>query len=243
MLAVDLQARIGTLDIEVDLAVGEGPLVLAGPNGSGKTSLLLLILGLLPPDRGRVAIGSDVLFDSSRGIDLPPEERGLGYVPQDYALFPHLNVLENVAFGLESQRTAAPDVDRRRRVDSLLEEMEIASLRRREPRLLSGGEKQRVALARALAPQPRALLLDEPLAALDVSARRQVRVFLAKYLAGLQIPAIVVTHNAADAIALGTQMAILEQGKLVQRGTYAQMKAQPQTPFVAELMGSFPTKT
>jgi molybdate transport system ATP-binding protein len=239
VLAVELQARIGTLDIEVDLAVSEGPLVLAGPNGSGKTSLLLLILGLLPPDRGRVTIGSDVLFDSSRGIDLPPEERGLGYVPQDYALFPHLNVLENVAFGLEPQRAA----DRRRRVDRLLEEMEIAALRHRVPRLLSGGEKQRVALARALAPQPKALLLDEPLAALDVSARRQVRAFLAKYLAGLQIPAIVVTHNAADAVALGTQMAILEQGKLVQRGTYAQMKAQPQTPFVAELMGTLAPNT
>ncbi len=240
MLAVELEARIGKLDIQVDLAVSEGPLVLAGPNGSGKTSLLLLILGLLSPDRGRVAIGSDVLFDSAGGIDLPPEERGLGYVPQEYALFPHLNVLENVAFGLKSQRARAPDVDSRRRVDRLLEEMEIAALRHREPRLLSGGEKQRVALARALAPQPRALLLDEPLAALDVSARRQVRAFLAKYLAGLQIPAIVVTHNAADAVALGTQMAILEHGKLVQRGTYAQMKAQPHTPFVAELVASWP---
>src|SRR5262250_2234906 len=137
MFQFQLEGRVGELEIGIALSVTEGPLILAGPNGSGKTSLLLMLLGLLRPERGSIAIGEEVLFDASRGIDLPPEERGLGYVPQDYALFPHLSVLENVAFGLESQRTAAPDVDRRRRVDSLLEEMEIASLRRREPRLLS----------------------------------------------------------------------------------------------------------
>jgi molybdate transport system ATP-binding protein len=243
MLELELHARIGALEIGIELAVSEGPMILAGPNGSGKTSLLLIVLGLLRPDRGRIAIGNEVLFDSSRGIDLPPEERGLGYVPQEYALFPHLNVRDNVAFGLKSHGAASSEGDGAKRVERLLEEMEITSLRHRDPRLLSGGEKQRVALARALAPQPRALLLDEPLAAIDVGARRQVRAFLSKYLGGLRIPAIVVTHTAADAVALGTQMAIIEQGKVVQRGSYAQLKAKPNTLFIAEFVAGSPTDT
>ncbi len=236
MLRFELKTRIGELEMEIELSVSEGPLVLAGPNGSGKTTLLLILLGLLRPERGLISIGDEVLFDSSQGIDLPPEERGLGYVPQEYALFPHLDVFENVIFGLRSRRGAAQEGDRAERVERLLEEMEIAALRQRNPRLLSGGEKQRVALARALAPRPRALLLDEPMAALDVGGRRQVRAFLARYLAGLQIPAIVVTHDAADAVALGTQLAIIERGKLVQRGTHAQLKNQPRTAFVAEFV-------
>ena len=239
MFKFQLEGRVGELEIGIELSVTEGPLILAGPNGSGKTSLLLMLLGLLRPERGYIAMGEDVLFDASRGIDLPPEERGLGYVPQDYALFPHLSVFDNVAFGLKSSRARMSKRERAQRVLALLEEMEIGPLAGRFPRFLSGGEKQRVALARALAPKPRALLLDEPLAALDASARKQVRAFLASYLLGLHLPAIVVTHDGADAIALGSQTAILEQGKLVQRGTYAQIKAQPRTPYVAEFMSGF----
>jgi len=238
MFRFQVEATVGDLELGVELSVSEGPLILAGPNGSGKTSLLLLLLGLMRPERGHIAIGEQVLFDSSSGIDLSPEERSLGYVPQEYALFPHLNVFENVAFGLRSPATRLGRTERVRRVESLLGEMEIGPLARRLPRLLSGGEKQRVALARALAPRPRALLLDEPLAALDVGARRQVRAFLATYLAGLQLPAIVVTHDAADAVALGRQVAILERGQVVQRGTYAQIQAQPRTPFVAEFVSA-----
>jgi molybdate transport system ATP-binding protein len=239
MFQFQLEARIGELEMGIELSVAEGPLILAGPNGSGKTSLLLMLLGLLRPDRGYIAIDDEVLFDASREVDLPPEERGLGYVPQEYALFPHLDVFENVAFGLKSQRARLSRTERVERVEDLLNEMEIGPMARRLPRFLSGGEKQRVALARALAPRPRALLLDEPLAALDVGARKQVRAFLADYLAGLHLPAIVVTHDAADAAALGTQMAILEQGKLVQRGTYAQIKAQPRTPFVTDFVSAY----
>ncbi|HXN40549.1 MAG TPA: ABC transporter ATP-binding protein [Myxococcaceae bacterium] len=238
MFQFQVEARVGDLEIAVELSVSEGPLILAGPNGSGKTSLLLLLLGLMRPERGYIAIGAEVLFDSSAGVDLSPEERGLGYVPQEYALFPHLDVFENIAFGLKSLPARLGRTERISRIESLLGEMEIAPLAQRLPRVLSGGEKQRVALARALAPRPRALLLDEPLAALDVGARRQVRAFLATYLAGLQLPAIVVTHDAADAIALGRQVAILERGKVVQRGTYAQIQAQPRTPFVAEFVSA-----
>ncbi len=236
MFQCRLEARVGDAEISVELSVTDGPLILAGPNGSGKTSVLLMLLGLLRPDRGFIAIDDELLLDISRGVDLPPEERGLGYVPQDYALFPHLDVFENVAFGLKSHRARLSQSARAERVRAVLDEMEIGPLARRFPRSLSGGEKQRVALARALAPRPRALLLDEPLAALDVGARKQVRAFLASYLTGLKLPAIVVTHDSADAIALGTQIAILEQGKLVQRGTYAQIKAQPRTPFVVEFV-------
>lgn len=235
VLAIDVEARIGDLELSVHLETGEGPIVLVGPNGAGKTSLLLLVLGALRPRRGRIRLDGEALFDAERGIDLPPEERGLGYVPQDYGLFTQMSVLGNVAFGLEC-RHRLRRAERRRRALALLEELEVAHLAQRSPASLSGGEGQRVALARALASAPRALLLDEPLAALDASVRRQLRDFLPERLKTLRLPAIVVTHDAADAAAFGADVAVLESGRLVQRGSLAELRARPATEFVRELV-------
>lgn len=205
------------LDLELETS---GTLVIVGPNGSGKTTLLLALLGALRPTRGRVEVGGTVLFDSEARVDVPVEERRVGFVPQDYALFPHLTVEENVGFS----GGAGP-----------LKDLGLEPLRARKPATLSGGEKQRVALARALAVSPRALLLDEPLAALDVQSRRTVRAFLAGWLKQLGLPTLVVTHDPQDAKALGGDIAVLEAGRIVQRGTFEALAANPATPFVAEL--------
>ena len=230
MLELDLEAAVGPLQLRVRLTLPPGPLALVGPNGAGKTSLLRALLGVLGPARGRVALDGAVLLDSSRGVNLPPEERRLGYLPQQFALFPHLSAVENVEFGMPRAEGAR---DRRARALALLESLALAHLAQRRPGALSGGERQRVALARALAPGPRALLLDEPLAALDVGARRQVRDFLAERL--LTLPALIVTHDAADAEALAGRIAVLEGGALVQVGTAAELRAAPATRFVEEL--------
>jgi molybdate transport system ATP-binding protein len=235
VLRIDVEGRVGDLELAVRLETGRGPLVLVGPNGAGKTSLLLMVLGALRPRRGSVELEGEPLFDSERGIELPPEDRGLGYVPQDYGLFPNMTVLGNVVFGLEC-RHRLQRTERRRRALELLETLEAAHLAPRLPGSLSGGEGQRVALARALASEPRALLLDEPLAALDASVRRQLREFLPGRLAKLRLPSIVVTHDAADANAFGEDVAVVERGRLVQRGALAELRARPATPFVAELV-------
>jgi molybdate transport system ATP-binding protein len=233
MLELDIRGQVGALIIQVQLSVPGGRLLLVGRNGAGKTSVLLMLLGLLPA-RGRIAVDGQLLLDSSVLLNLPTEERGLGYVPQNYALFPHLTAAENVAFGLGSKISGSGSSERRRRAQELLESVDAAALADRYPRSLSGGEKQRVALARALAPSPRALLLDEPLAALDATTRNQLRAFLASRLAALELPALLVTHDAAEAKAFGYPLAVLERGRIVQVGSWEQLRANPATPFVAE---------
>jgi molybdate transport system ATP-binding protein len=235
-LAIDFEATVGALDLAIRLETGRRPLVLVGPNGSGKTSVLLAVLGAVRPRRGTITLDGTALFDAGRAVDLAPEDRRLGYVPQDYGLFPHLTVAANVAFPLECRRV--PRVERARRVHELLARFDVADLAARRPTSLSGGERQRVALARALAASPAALLLDEPLAALDVAVRRQIREFLASRLAALGLPAIVVTHDAADAAAIGEDIAVLERGRIVQRGTIGELRAEPATDFVRELFAS-----
>ena len=223
-LSLSLRGQAGALALDVSLRV-DGVLALLGPNGAGKTTLLKLILGVLPPLAGRVALGERVLYDPAQRIDLPPEERELGWVPQHYALFPHLSVAGNVGFGARSPDDAA-------RAEARLE---LAALRDRRPDTLSGGERQRVALARALAAAPRALLLDEPLAALDAGARRQLRASLGELLRGLELPALVVTHDPDDAAAIADRVAVLEAGRVVQEGTLDELRARPGTSFVEEL--------
>ncbi|KYF69898.1 ABC transporter ATP-binding protein [Sorangium cellulosum] len=237
-LRARVAARIGRLRLDAGLETGRGTLALVGPNGSGKTSLLSLLLGVLPVERGRVEVGGAVLLDTEAGVDVPVEERGIGYVPQDYALFPHLSVRENVAFAVRSAASRRSVVDRAERVDAMLHELGIAALAHRRTQALSGGEKQRVALARALSVGPRALLLDEPLAALDVHSRREVRAFLADYLRALALPTIVVTHDAADARLLAHRVAVLEAGRVTQAGTWEELAARPASRFVEELVAS-----
>jgi molybdate transport system ATP-binding protein len=211
-----------------ELAVEPGrPLALAGPSGAGKTSLLRLIAGLARTPRGRVECDDATWLDSERGIDLPPERRRCGLVFQDLALFPHLSAWRNVAYA--SDRATAVE---------LLDRFGVGHRAGARPRELSGGERQRVALARALASKPRALLLDEPLAALDPRTRVHAARELAAALGELAIPVVVVTHDFAEAALLAGEVAVLEQGRLVQRGPPSALAAAPASGFVADFTGA-----
>jgi molybdate transport system ATP-binding protein len=233
-LYVQIEAQVGPLRVDAEFAAHVGPLVVIGPNGAGKTSLLSLILGVRPLTRGRVSVGGTVLFDSSARVDMPIEERRLGYVPQDYALFPHLNVRANVEFAIRSADPACSRAHARARAESMLGELGLSAHAARGTDTLSGGEKQRVALARALSIRPRAMLLDEPLAALDVHSRRQVRGFLGDYLRSLELPTVVVTHDRDDARALASRIAVLEAGRITQVGTWEELAERPASRFIAE---------
>lgn len=201
-------------------------LALVGPSGAGKSTVLRVIAGLLKPDSGRVALGDEVWFDSAAGVNLPPERRTAGMVFQEYALFPHLSVAGNVAFGGKE------------RVAELLDRLSIDHLAGARVSEISGGERQRVALARALARDPEVLLLDEPLAALDTHTRSQVRTELGPLLHDLGLPALLVTHDFADAAALADDVAVLVDGELRQRGTPFDLTAGPADPFVASFTGA-----
>jgi molybdate transport system ATP-binding protein len=227
-LEVDVQATVGELTIDLALRAAAGPTVIVGPNGAGKTSALMMVLGALRPRRGRVVLGGEVLFDDQRSVDRPVERRRIGFLPQRYALFPHLDVLDNVAYGIDARARG----ERRRQALAALRDLGVEALAARRPSRLSGGEAQRVALARALAHQPRALLLDEPLAALDTSLRHEMRRFLAQHLRALAIPTVIVTHDRADAEAFDGEVVVIERGSIVQRGRMAELTAQPATDFV-----------
>jgi ABC-type sulfate/molybdate transport systems ATPase subunit len=231
-LEARVRATLGPLRLDVALTAGPGPLVLAGPSGAGKTRLLLLLLGVLRPAEGRVVLGGRTLLDTAAGVDVPTEARGLGYVPQEAGLFPHLTALGNVAFAVSCRHPRLPTPEQRARALALLAQVGLASHAEARPAQLSGGERQRVALARALASEPQALLLDEPLSALDVDTRRQVRDFLARLLAETGLPALVVSHEPRDVAALGARVVVLEKGRVVQQGTAAELRAAPATPFV-----------
>ncbi|HVV17014.1 MAG TPA: ATP-binding cassette domain-containing protein [Polyangia bacterium] len=233
VLDVDVQGTVGTLAVRASFSAAERPIGLMGPNGAGKTSILMFVAGGLRPSGGRVALGDVPLFDAETGVDRPVEQRGIGFVPQRYALFPHLDVLGNVAFGIPG-----PRLERLRHAREALDELEVGALGRRRPDQLSGGEMQRVALARALAARPGALLLDEPLAALDATVRRETRRFLADRLRAWSLPTVVVTHDRADAEALCGEILVLEAGAVTQRGTLDALTSAPATAFVAELLGS-----
>ena len=230
--AASLRVRSGGFELVAELGGGRGPVALVGPNGSGKTTLLRALVGAGPRVRGRVEVDGDLLLDSATGLALPPERRRVGYVPQGYGLFPHLDAASNVAFGLPGRRAEARSV-----ALELLGELDIAELATLKTGQLSGGQQQRVALARALAARPRLLLLDEPLAALDATSRRRVRSFLARRLRSLDLPSLVVTHDAQDVAALEAAVVVIEAGRVVQRGTLAELRARPATDFVAEFVG------
>jgi molybdate transport system ATP-binding protein len=235
VLELRVARRLGALDLRVELLLDRETIVVAGPNGAGKSSLLRLLLGVLRPDSGRIALDGRTLFDDASGVDAPVEERQLGYVPQDYALFPHLDVLQNVTFGLRT----LPRNERLRRAKTWLDRLGATHLSRRPPGELSGGERQRVALARALAREPRALLLDEPFASLDLLARREVRQLLRGWLREWRLPALIVSHDPADAV-LGDRIAVLEAGRIVQQGTVEELRQSPASAFVAGLLDGAP---
>jgi molybdate transport system ATP-binding protein len=227
---------LGRLQLEAELAVGTGELVvLLGPNGAGKTTLLRALAGLLALDRGRVVLDGAVLEDTATGTWVPTERRPIGFVFQDYLLFPHLSALENVAFGLRSRGVGRAEA--RRRAGAWLERVGLAGHAGARPRALSGGQAQRVALARALVSEPRLLLLDEPLAALDAATRAEVRRDLRRHLAGFDGTRLLVTHDPLEAMALADRLVVLEGGRVTQTGSPAQVSQRPRSGYVAELVG------
>ncbi len=235
-LDADVRVEYPGFDLDVELAIGAGEVVaVLGPNGAGKSTLLAALAGLVPLVRGRVELAGRVLEDTAAGLVVPPEQRPIGVVFQDYLLFPHLNALDNVAFGLRCRgrsRAAARAQSR-----AWLARVGLVEHAAARPAQLSGGQAQRVALARALAVEPLLLLLDEPLAALDVRTRAETRRALRERLAEFAGVKLVVTHDPLEALALAERLIVIEQGRIVQSGTPAEVTARPRSAWVADLVG------
>jgi molybdopterin-binding protein len=235
MLRADVQVQLGSLDLAVALQAEPGEVVaVLGPNGAGKTTLLRAIAGLAPIWAGSVVLDGVVLEDTATRMYVPTERRPIGVVFQNYLLFPHLSALDNIAFGLRARGRGrdAHLVARR-----WLERMDLTAYENAKPAALSGGQAQRVALARALATDPRLLLLDEPLAALDASTRVNVRRDLKRDLTQFEGIRILVTHDPLEAIALADRLVILEGGRILQSGTATEVTQRPRSRYVADLVG------
>jgi molybdate transport system ATP-binding protein len=219
--------------LTVGFEISPGIAILFGPSGAGKTTLLDCIAGLTPPDTGKIAIGARVFFDAEKGANLPVQDRGVGYVFQDLALFPHLTAEQNVAYGL----ARLDGIERRRRKETILESFRISHLRRQKPGEISGGERQRVALARALVTDPCLLLLDEPLAALDGATKSTIIEDLRAWNQAHGIPILYVTHSREEVFALGERVLVLENGRVVAQGTPHEVMAAAHQETVAQLAG------
>jgi ABC-type sulfate/molybdate transport systems ATPase subunit len=235
--ALELRAQVvkqlRSFTLDVDVRCSAGVTLIVGPSGAGKTTLLRIIAGLDEIDRGRVSLG-DRILDDADGKFVPAGKRDIAYVLQEYALFPHLSVAENVGYGLAVRRF--PRFERRRLVAATLERFGIAETANVKPDKLSGGQRQRVALARALVLDPRALLLDEPLAALDVQTRSSVRNELRAIVTQVPIPTLLVTHDQADAHAFPDRIVVIENGTVTQAGSCAEIVDAPATPFVEDFI-------
>jgi len=229
--------RVGELRVEIDLTVERGRTVaLVGPNGAGKSSIVRTIAGLRALESGRIDVDGAVWDAPADDVFVPAEHRRVGVVFQDYRLFGHLSARENVAFGLRATGTSRRAA--RSTADRTLERFGVGNVADRHPDELSGGQAQRVALARALAIEPTVLLLDEPMAALDVSARGAVRRDLAAWISDVDGYRVLVTHDPVDAHALADHVVVLEHGRVTQEGTMAELAAAPRSDYVAELMGT-----
>jgi len=236
MLKAVLDTHLNTFHLDINFSAGKGKTtVLLGESGAGKSTVLRLLAGLLNPEWGHISLDGKTYFDSEQHIAIPPQERPIGYVFQDYVLFPHLTTFENVAFGLRAQHLPRKVV--RQRVGEALEQVHLAGYDQRRPTQLSGGQQQRVAIARALALHPQLLLLDEPLAALDVQTQREVRQELRILLSGAGITTVMVTHQYLEALLFGYHILVLEKGKVIQQGTQRDLLLYPRSSYVAELVG------
>jgi ABC-type sulfate/molybdate transport systems ATPase subunit len=241
MLTMQLQRRLGNFQLAIDARVPLGLIVLFGPSGAGKSLTLRCLAGLLRPERGYISLDGQFLFDSTSSLNLPSQARRVGYVPQHYALFPHLTVAENIRFALPEPLQRAKGrqgrVERDRRVSELLSALQLEGLERRYPSTLSGGQQQRVALARALAAKPRLLLLDEPFNALDAAVRERLRDMLRGFQRRFAIPIVLVTHDHQEVQQLADTVVALQQGKVVQVGSVEEIFYAPRTLGVARLTG------
>ena len=232
-LSVEITKRLPEFTLDVAWSAGDGVAVLFGPSGAGKTLTLQCLAGLIRPDAGRIVVDDRVLFDSATGVDLPPQHRRVGYVFQGYALFPHLTVGQNVAFGLRDR----PRAERLARAAEVMERLGLGGLEHRRPGELSGGQRQRVALGRALAIDPALLLLDEPLSALDAPLRRSLRDELRTILRGWGTAAVLVTHDFTEAYQLADRIVIYQGGRVIQSAPRAELLWQPASEAVARIMG------
>jgi molybdate transport system ATP-binding protein len=235
-LSADLCVQRSDFALKIGLEIGAGEVVaLLGPNGAGKSTALRALAGLLRMTSGQITIGEQLMADAASGVHRAPHERPIGVVFQDYLLFPHLSVLDNVAFGPLVGGLAKPDAQRRAAL--LLARVGIADLAKSKPSAISGGQAQRVALARALATEPRLLLLDEPLAALDAKTRLLVRTEVRRHLADFPGATLLVTHDPIDAAVLADRLVVIEGGTVVQEGSPQEVARRPRTDYVARLVG------
>ncbi|HUF52487.1 MAG TPA: ABC transporter ATP-binding protein [Dehalococcoidia bacterium] len=231
MLEVAIRHRVGEFTLDAAFVSPGGTLAVVGPSGAGKSLTLKAIAGILRPDAGRIVIGGLVVFDGESGLDLPPQLRKVGYVPQEYALFPHLTVDGNIGFGLHA------GADRAARIAELLALTGLGRQRGLRPAQLSGGQRQRVALARALAVRPTVLLLDEPFSAVDAPTRITLMEDVARVLADARTPAVLVTHNRDEALRLGDRIAVMMSGRVRQVGSPSEVFSAPVDEDVAAFVG------
>jgi molybdenum ABC transporter molybdate-binding protein len=234
LLSFRLVKKLRHFTVDISEQVGTETLVLIGHSGCGKSTTLRMLSGLLSPDEGIIRLDDRMLWKREDGVNVPPEGRNIGYVFQNYALFPHLSVMDNVAYGIAH----LPVQEKSQRVEETLDFLGIRSLAHAKPAMLSGGEQQRVALARALVTRPKLLLLDEPLSALDVSTRAFVRAELKQLLRKLSIPTIVVTHDFEDARVLADRIAVMDRGRIIQSGSQREIARHPVNRFIAEFAGT-----
>ncbi len=237
-LEVRARKRFGSahapgFQLEVDFSAPPGITILFGPSGAGKTSVLDAVAGLIAPDAGRIVAGGSTFFDSDAGLSVPVARRGIGYVFQELALFPHLTVEENIHYGI----TALDAAERHRRTAAVLESFRIVHLAGRRPGAISGGERQRVAVARALVTEPRVLLMDEPLSGLDYAVKSQIIEDLRSWNARRGVPVLYATHDRGEVFALGERVVFLDQGKIVAQGTPREVLEAPQHWVVAQASG------
>jgi len=221
--------------LEIEFRAGSGVTVLFGPSGAGKTLTLDCIAGFTAPEEGRILLDDEILFDAGSGVNLPPRARHCGYVFQNYALFPHMTLRQNLAFAAERR----PRLERHRKVNEMLERFHLADAAGRRPHELSGGEKQRCSIARALIGSPRLLLLDEPARGLDAPLRTEFYALLRQVRAEFQLPTVLVTHDLEECFELGDEMLILREGRLVQSGPPRAIAERPANVEVARLLGIF----
>jgi ABC-type Fe3+/spermidine/putrescine transport system ATPase subunit len=236
MISCEIKKQLRDFELDIRFELGNGTLVIVGKSGCGKSTTLKAIAGLITPDQGRIEVGETIYFDRQSKINITPEDRGIGFLFQSYALFPHLDVFDNVAYGLAARKISKKE--QLSRVEETLHSLGITHLSKSMPSELSGGEQQRVALARAIVVKPKLLMLDEPLSALDVTTHSRVRSELKKTLSALNIPSIIVTHDYEDAISLGERILVMDKGSVIQEGTANDLLTKPRSSFVADFSGT-----